>query len=614
MQDTVLADRYRLVDWLGGGSMGDVWLAEDEILGRRVAVKVVKPALLDESGFAERFHAEARVMAQLRHPGIVGVYDYGHSAADGRSSVGYLVMELIDGEPLSAVLERRGTLPVAEALRMALQVLEALETAHRSGVVHRDIKPANLMVRGDQAGAGRTVIADFGIARPGCDARLTVPGMVLGTAAYQAPEQASSGTVTASADLYALGVVLYECLAGGLPFDGETALEVILKHLTEPVPPLPEGVPAPVGALIRRAMAKEPGERWPDAATMAAAVRAALAPGAEGLGVEGLGAELAGAEGLGVSLASTAPDRPRTPARHARRAGARVRALVGVTALTLLCVGGAAGATVIRPDRDGVTDAAAVARPSADLAAPPITASVAADRPLAGQPSAPATPPVPTAGPGTGESPAPSPEPAPTTAVPERPGASPQAPAVPLPPPAGWSATAPAPAPTSAPTAQPTHRDQPSPTATATATQPAPPTQQPKPELPAQAQITSNGAALDNYYSKNEDGNGINTYIANGSSAQTWRLEKVSEANYYLRNGSTGFEKVLDLDVKTGKVQVWSSPPPSANQIWSIVPAVGGYQIVNYVTKECLTSSGVGFWASVSTCASNRPGQVWTFS
>ncbi|WP_369184999.1 serine/threonine protein kinase [Streptomyces sp. Y1] len=608
MQDTVLADRYRLVDWLGGGSMGDVWLAEDEVLGRRVAVKVVKPALLDESGFAERFHAEARVMAQLRHPGIVGVYDYGHSAADGRSSVGYLVMELIDGEPLSAVLERRGTLPVAEALRMALQVLEALQAAHRSGVVHRDIKPANLMVRGDQAGAGRTVIADFGIARPGCDARLTVPGMVLGTAAYQAPEQASSGTVTASADLYALGVVLYECLAGRLPFDGETALEVILKHLTEPVPPLPEGVPAPVGALVARAMAKEPGERWPDAATMAAAVRAALAPGAEGFGAASFGAA-----SVGGGLASTAPDRPRTPARHARRPGYRVRTLAGVTALTLLCVGGAAGATVIRTDRDGVSDAAAVARPSADLLAPPLTASAAADHPLAGQPSAPAPTAAPTAG--AGESPTPSPEPVPSGTAPDRPDASPQAPAAPLPPPATGVGPAPAPAPSSAAPAQPTPREQPSPTATATATQPATPTAKPKPQPPAQAKITSLGAALDNYYSKDVDGNGINTYIVNGSEAQNWRLEKVSEGNYYLRNGSTNYQRVLDLDVKTGKVQIWANPPGADNQIWSLVPVTdGAYQIVNHATKECLTSAGVGYWASVATCTPGREGQVWTFS
>ncbi|MEU1290109.1 serine/threonine-protein kinase, partial [Kitasatospora sp. NPDC005856] len=351
MRGTVLADRYRLVDWLGGGSMGEVWLAEDELLGRRVAVKVVKPALLDEPGFAERFHAEARVMARLRHPGIVGVYDYGHGAghgaADGRRQVGYLVMELIDGQPLSAVLENRGALPVAQALRMALQVLEALEAAHESGVVHRDIKPANLMVRGD-----RTVIADFGIARPACDARLTVPGMVLGTAAYQAPEQASTGTVTASADLYALGVVLYECLAGRLPYEGETALEMILKHLTEPVPPLPGDVPAPVWALVERAMAKEPGERWPDAATMAAAVRQALAAVEAAPGPSPFRASLpCPSPSPSPSLSWTRdrdrarPAATRAPrAGRALRAGHRLRALAGVTALTLLCVAGAAGA------------------------------------------------------------------------------------------------------------------------------------------------------------------------------------------------------------------------------------------------------------------------------
>ncbi|MFE7594160.1 serine/threonine-protein kinase, partial [Kitasatospora sp. NPDC057512] len=389
MRGTVLADRYRLVDWLGGGSMGDVWLAEDEVLGRRVAVKVVKPALLDEPGFAERFHAEARVMARLRHPGIVGVYDYGHSggghscdahgdghggaygAEPGRRPVGYLVMELIEGQPLSAVLERRGALPVPEAVRLALQVLEALEAAHASGVVHQDIKPANLMVRGD-----RTVIADFGIAGPACDPRFTVPGVVLGTAAYQAPEQASTGTVTASVDLYALGVVLYECLAGRLPYDGETALELILKHLTEPVPPLPGHVPAPVRAVVERAMAKAPDERWPDAATMASALRQALAAG----------------EAAGEAVSLPGPDRPvaRPVARRIPRAGRRLRALAGVTALTLLCLAGAAGATVVRSDRDAAPHGAAVAGSAADSAGPGAVALVEAGGPPAGQPSAPA--------------------------------------------------------------------------------------------------------------------------------------------------------------------------------------------------------------------------------
>ncbi|MDY0813637.1 serine/threonine-protein kinase [Kitasatospora purpeofusca] len=284
MRGTTLGDRYRLGEWLGGGSMGDVWLAEDQVLDRRVAVKVLKPALLDEPGFAERFHDEARVMARLRHPGIVGVHDFGPGrtaddvpswgapTAPSTRPVAYLVMELITGEPLSTVLERRGPLTVLETLGLALEVLAALQAAHEAGIVHRDIKPANLMVRD-----GHVVITDFGIARPGCDARLTVPGMVLGTAAYQAPEQASTGTVTASADLYALGVVLYECLTGRLPFEGETALELILKHLTDPVPPLPADVPAPVRAVVEGAMAKDPALRWPNADAMASAVRAALA-------------------------------------------------------------------------------------------------------------------------------------------------------------------------------------------------------------------------------------------------------------------------------------------------------------------------------------------------
>ncbi|MFJ2193340.1 protein kinase [Kitasatospora sp. NPDC087861] len=615
MHGTVLADRYRLVDWLGGGSMGDVWLAEDEVLGRRVAVKVVKPALLDESGFAERFHDEARVMAQLRHPGIVGVYDYGHSVADGQRSIGYLVMELIEGEPLSAVLERRGALPVAETLRTALQVLEALEAAHESGVVHRDIKPANLMVRAD-----RTVIADFGIARPGCDARLTVPGMVLGTAAYQAPEQASIGTVTASADLYALGVVLYECLAGRLPFDGETALEVILKHLTEPPPPLPEDVPAPVRALVERAMAKEPGERWPDAATMAAAVRDALTPVGE--------------------KAPPTPDRPRQVAGRAPRVGLRLRRLIGVTALSLLCMAGAAGATVIPPDQDGAPDSTVVAGPKAGLAGSGDPAPVEVARPLAEQQPAQTAVPVPSAGPGAGESPTPGAEPEPVAgrtpvAPPVRPGVPDPASTVPA---GGQNPTAPAPtsaappvrpgapdsastapaggqnpatpAPTSAVPSQPASREPATPTASATATQP---TQQPKPQLPTMVQISGTDGALDNSQSRDQDGNEVDTYVVNGTLAQTWRLEKVAEGTYLLRNGSSNFAKVLDLDWKTGRVQIWTNPPGADNQAWSFVPVQGGYQIVNFWNKGCLTSDGIAHMARVAAC-SNAANQVWTLS
>ncbi|WP_328957444.1 serine/threonine-protein kinase [Kitasatospora purpeofusca] len=342
MRGTTLGDRYRLGEWLGGGSMGDVWLAEDQVLDRRVAVKVLKPALLDEPGFAERFHDEARVMARLRHPGIVGVHDFGpgRTAEDVPSwgaptapptrPVAYLVMELITGEPLSTVLERRGPLTVLETLGLALEVLAALQAAHEAGIVHRDIKPANLMVRD-----GHVVITDFGIARPGCDARLTVPGMVLGTAAYQAPEQASTGTVTASADLYALGVVLYECLTGRLPFEGETALELILKHLTDPVPPLPADVPAPVRAVVEGAMAKDPALRWPDATAMASAVRAALAgePVAGPPPTGTLGGAAAGAAAVRLTGAAAVLRSTGTGTGTGARAGAGTGRGTGTTTL-----------------------------------------------------------------------------------------------------------------------------------------------------------------------------------------------------------------------------------------------------------------------------------------
>ncbi|GAA2248782.1 MULTISPECIES: serine/threonine protein kinase [Kitasatospora] len=574
MRGTSLGDRYRLVDWLGGGSMGDVWLAEDEVLGRRVAVKVLKPALLDESGFAERFHAEARVMAGLRHPGIVGVHDYGHSAEDGQRSVAYLVMELIDGEPLSTVLERRDRLPVVEALRMALQLLEALAVAHESGVVHRDIKPANLMVRGEQV-----VIADFGIARPGCNARLTVPGMVLGTAAYQAPEQASTGTVTASADLYAVGVVLYECLAGSLPFDGETALEVILKHLTEPAPPLPAQVPEPVRALVERAMAKEPGDRWPDAAAMATAVRDALA--------------LAGTD-VPPTSESLRPAAGRTP-----RAGLRRRVLLAVAVVLLPCSTWAAGATLFQQGRENLATGDPIgAGTTVDLTRPVKPGPTGVGRPLGGLPSTQETTPAPSASPSAGESGTPIAGPASgarrTSAAPSRPAPSaPAAAASPSPPPPPASSVAA----TTTATAQP---------------QPTPPPK-PEPQLPAFAQLASGGFALDNSNSTDKDGNLVGTYLVNRTPAQLWRLDKFSEGRYFLRNGSSNYTKVLDLELATGKIQIWTNPPGDENQLWSFAPVTGGYQILNSYTKQCLTSGGLAQWAFVQAC-SNAPNQVWTIS
>ncbi|MEE1788509.1 protein kinase [Streptomyces sp. SP17BM10] len=603
MRGTVLADRYRLVDWLGGGSMGDVWLAEDEVLGRRVAVKVVKPVLLDEPGFAERFHAEARVMAQLRHPGIVGVHDFGHGEAPviGRP-VAYLVMELIDGEPLSAVLARRGSLPVEEVLRMALQVLEALAAAHGTGVVHRDVKPANLMVCGD-----RTVIADFGIARPGSDARLTVPGMVLGTAAYQAPEQASSGPVTGSADLYALGVVLYECLAGGLPFDGETALEVILKHLTEPVPPLPDAVPGPVRALVERAMAKDLGERWPDAAAMAEAVREALAAG------------------VGEDARAAAIPSGRASAGRGRWTGLRRRTVVSVVAMAVLGAAGATGAVVNRPGSGTAPYGGAVAAgPTADAGQPGGPGgAVAPESPApSGGPEASGTPtPTPSADPSAGDGGGPVPASVGTPgpgAAPVPPGALAQPAALPAS--AGQASAGPARQPSAAPTtagpapapAQPTAT---APPAVPTATPQPQPTQPPKPapQLPSLAVLAIGSNALDNAYSVDKDGNRVGTYPVNRSAAQQWRLEPFGDGRYFLRNGSTNYTKVLDLELTTGRIQVWTNPPGAENQLWSFLPVPGGYEVVNASTKQCLTSDGMAQWVRTQACSA-EDNQVWTLS
>ncbi len=271
---TVLGGRYTLTERIGGGGMGAVWRAEDAVLGRPVAVKILHPALLEDGNFAERFRREARLLAALDHPGIVDVHDYGEEeppdAADGER-LAYLVMELVDGRPLDQVLAEDGTLLPARALGLLAEALDALHAAHRRGIVHRDVKPSNLMLRAD----GRVTVTDFGIARTMAGTRLTASHAVIGTALYMAPEQAEGKPITPAADLYAIGVVCYELLTGKPPFTGEGMLEVALKHLREPVPELPADVPPEVRAFVATALAKDPGGRFADAAAMAAAARAA---------------------------------------------------------------------------------------------------------------------------------------------------------------------------------------------------------------------------------------------------------------------------------------------------------------------------------------------------
>ncbi|GLZ12608.1 putative serine/threonine-protein kinase PknA [Actinomadura sp. NBRC 104425] len=272
-RDLVLNDRYRLVQPVATGGMGEVWTARDERTGRDVAVKLLREDVPPDVAAPERFAAEARCAEVLRHEGIARVYDHGtHS---GRA---YLVMELVPGEPLSAVLARVGRLTAWRTLDLVAQTARALAAAHRAGIVHRDVKPGNLLVTAD----GTVKITDFGIARGPESAGVTAAGRVMGSVRYLSPEQATGQELTPAVDLYALGVVAFECLAGRVPFDGDTTVDTALKHVREAPPRLPDDVPADVQALVFTLLAKEPAERFGgDAgrvAERAAALRDALPP------------------------------------------------------------------------------------------------------------------------------------------------------------------------------------------------------------------------------------------------------------------------------------------------------------------------------------------------
>ncbi|GAA2680788.1 MULTISPECIES: serine/threonine-protein kinase [Actinoplanes] len=261
-----LGGRYRLEERIAGGGMGDVWRGTDNVLGRTVAVKILLPALLDEPGFAERFRGEARTMATINHPGVVDVYDYGSD-----QQLAFLVMEYVEGDALSRTLSRVGRLTPARTMALVAQAADALQAAHANGIVHRDVKPGNLLVRPN----GTLVLTDFGIARSAMVGQLTVAGAVLGTASYISPEQAAGDVATPASDVYALGVVAYQCLSGHRPFDGATPIEIAMKHVRETPRPLPGDIPPAVRAIVERALAKDPAARWPSAAAMAAVARQA---------------------------------------------------------------------------------------------------------------------------------------------------------------------------------------------------------------------------------------------------------------------------------------------------------------------------------------------------
>src|SRR5580658_3567854 len=257
MTGYLLAGRYRLTDRIAAGGMGEVWRGEDELLNRAVAVKLLPTGRAGDEAFLARFRAEARYAASLSHPGIARVYDYGESAEFGGA---YLVMELVNGEPLSAILARSGRLSADATLDIIRQAARALDTAHQADIVHRDIKPGNLLV----AAGGTTKITDFGIAtavRAAQASHLTETGMVMGTAMYVSPEQATGAPVDASSDVYSLGVVAYECLAGHVPFMANEPLAIAYAHKHAPVPALAADLPQPVASLFYGMLAKTPAGR-----------------------------------------------------------------------------------------------------------------------------------------------------------------------------------------------------------------------------------------------------------------------------------------------------------------------------------------------------------------
>ena len=269
----LLGNRYRLDERIATGGMGEVWKGTDVVLGRVIAVKVLKTAMLRDPEFSARFYGEARMMASFRHPGVVEVYDYAGADDSSDEQVAYLVMAYVEGEPLSARV-RQGPMPVTETMAIVAQAADALHAAHEVGVVHRDVKPGNLIVRP----SGAVVLVDFGVARSAAVTSVSQLNAIVGTALYMAPEQVAKGKVTAATDIYALGAVAYHCIAGVPPFDGDNALQVALRHLEEEPEPLPAHVPPPVRELIARAMAKQPADRFATAAEFAEAAFEAAGP------------------------------------------------------------------------------------------------------------------------------------------------------------------------------------------------------------------------------------------------------------------------------------------------------------------------------------------------
>src|SRR5207302_10196107 len=260
---STVAGRYRVVGRIAAGGMGEVYRAEDTVLGREVALKVLHPQFAGDRGFVDRFRRQARAAAILNHPNIVGVYDWGLT-----EGTYFMVMEYVRGHNLRTLLSEYGRLQPLQVVEIAAQVLSALDHAHGHGIVHRDVKPENILIAGD----GTVKVADFGLARAFADASISqAEGTVTGTVQYLAPEQIQGDPADPRTDLYATGVVMFELLTGKPPFSGETSVAIAYKHLTESVPAPSSrapAVPPEMDAIVLHATEREPDDRPPSARTM----------------------------------------------------------------------------------------------------------------------------------------------------------------------------------------------------------------------------------------------------------------------------------------------------------------------------------------------------------
>ena len=336
-----LGGRYRVGALLGAGGMGEVWAAQDLLLDRPVAVKVLGAALAGDGRAAERLRREARAAGRLDHPNIARMLDLGEH--DGRP---YLVMEFLEGESQAARIDRAGPMPAAEAVRVVAAVADALQAAHSAGVVHRDVKPGNVFL----TSGGEVKVLDFGIASAAGEADLTT-GDLLGTAAYLAPERALGQPATPAADLYSLGVVLYELLAGRRPFQGGSDIELAMAHVTARPAPLALVAPSTPPSLVaacEHALAKDPAARPSSAAAFARRLRAP-APATPAT--------------LPLALASPPPPRPRS-----RRRGLLVALLLAGAALAALPA--LAGGPAPRPEERAQAPSAVPAPDTTDTSVP----------------------------------------------------------------------------------------------------------------------------------------------------------------------------------------------------------------------------------------------------